>query len=166
MQFLKSFCSGIILFLICSFSMFSQENPPVPVQVEVRTSRFLNFGSFTTNGGVGTVHVDYTSHRTATGDVVLLNFGASPSAALFDVTVNPGTIITMQHLPQIQLTGSNGGELLLQIDSYSTGTPVFISTEPTNLVNEIYIGGTLLLGTTNTPPGKYSGTVVIDFIQQ
>lgn len=157
---------GMILLMISPFSLIAQENPPIPVQVEVRTAKYLNFGSFTNGGGIGTVSVDYSGQRTSTGDVVLLNFGASPSAALFDVTANPGTIISMQHMSEILLEGSNGGSLILRIDSYSTGSPIFISTAGSNSVNEVYIGGTLKLGTSTAPPGTYNGTIVIDFIQQ
>ncbi|WP_177195707.1 DUF4402 domain-containing protein [Salegentibacter agarivorans] len=92
----RSLYNNTFLLLLLMFSVFeikAQENPPVPIEVEVRTSRNLNFGSFTAGSAGGNVSVSYDDQRTVNGDIVELNFGEPVSAALFDVYANPGTII-------------------------------------------------------------------------
>ncbi len=155
-----------LIFIVFSISAKAQENPPIPVQVEVNTARFLNFGSFTTGISGGTVIVNSNGTRTATGDVVLLNMGEQFSAALFDVTANPGTIIQIQPQSSITLTGSNSGSMTLSIDSYSTGQ-TFITTASPPFANPVDVGGTLSVGDSSAnPPGQYSGTFTLTFIQQ
>lgn len=149
-----------------SYSIFAQENPPIPVTVEVNTSQFLNFGSFTTGPGMGTVTVDHNSTRTHTGDVFLLNVGESPSAALFDVTANPGTIIQITAPTNILLKGTNGGEIYMDINSFSAGQTFITIANPPG-TNPIYVGGTLRIGSeTSAPPGKYHGTFTLTFNHQ
>ncbi|MDT0690127.1 DUF4402 domain-containing protein [Salegentibacter sp. F188] len=154
------------LVIISATNAGAQENPPIPITVEVNTSQFLNFGSFTAGPGVGTVTVDHSGVRTPTGDVVLLNMGESPSAALFDVTANPGTIIQINAPTNITLTGSNGGEIYLDINSFSTGNPFITSANPPS-TNAVFVGGTL-----NIPAnavnlsGRYSGTFTLTFNHQ
>ena len=155
-----------LIFTLFNISTKAQENPPIPVQVEVSTVQFLNFGAFTTGISGGTVTVTSGGLRPpATGDVVLLNMGPSVSRALFDVTANPGTIITISSQPGIELTGSSGGSLFLDInsDSYSTGQ-TFITTSSST---PVYVGGTLSVGNLSAnPPGNYNGTFTLTFIQQ
>lgn len=146
-------------------SVQSQENPPIPVEVEVRNSRFLNFGTFTGGLSGGTVTVDYTGTRTATGDVFLLNLGTPSSSALFDLTANPGTLITITTPGDIFITGDGGtsGQVRLVINSFSTGQ-TFITTAVPPMINEIYVGGTLHIGNeAQSPPGYYTGTFSLIF---
>lgn len=66
MQSLHSYKINFWLFLLM-FSVLgikAQENPPIPVEVEVRTSRNLNFGSFTVGNSGGNVSVSYDDQRT------------------------------------------------------------------------------------------------------
>lgn len=155
-----------IIFSVFSISAKAQENPPIPVQVQVNTSQFLNFGAFTVGTGVGTVTVNSDGIRSNNGDTFLLNMGTTPSAALFDLTANPGTIIQIQPQPSINLTGTNGGSITLNINSFSTGQ-TFITTASPPLPNPVYVGGTLSLeGSSANPPGKYNGTFTLTFIHQ
>lgn len=160
---------GLCLFF--SVPSIAQEMPPTPVVVEVSTSRFLNFGSFTlpTGAGVGSIHVDSNSNRIFSGDILLLN-GQPVTSALFDVYANPGTLINiMPTQANFTLTGTNGGSMLVEIDvntDLSTGS-TFITTANSNSPNEVYIGGTLKVGNiTANPPGQYNGVITINFIQQ
>jgi len=156
-----------LIFTVFSFSAMAQENPPIPVQVQVNTAQFLNFGAFTVGTGIGTVTVNSDGNRTNTGDTYLLNMGATPSAALFDVTANPGTIIQIQPETSITLNGSNGGSITLNIDSYSTGQTFITTANPLFDTNPVYVGGTLNLGSsTANPPGQYNGFFTLTFIQQ
>lgn len=168
MKQLKNLLLTFVLLLI-SFSgnvVKAQELPPIPVDVQVSTEQFLNFGAFTVGDAGGTVNVDHTGTRTWTGDVTLLNLGGPVTPALFDVYVNPGTLVTISHPASFELLGDNGNKIYLEVNSYSTGQN-FISTSAAEVPNSIYIGGTLQLGNSQAnPPGKYSGTITITFNQQ
>lgn len=168
MKQIKSNIYLLTCFLVILFSseMQGQELPPIPVDVQVSTEQFLNFGAFTVGDAGGSVVVDYTGTRTWTGDVTLLNMGAPITPALFDVYVNPGTLITITHPAQFELMGDRGNKIYLEINSYSSGQN-FVSTNAAEIPNSVYIGGTLLLGNPSAnPPGKYSGTITITFNQQ
>lgn len=146
--------------------MAAQENPPMPIEVEVSTVQFLNFGAFAIGNSIGTVSVDSNGTRTWTGDVTLLNTGATVSPALFDVYANPGTLINITHPASFTLMGSSGQTIELQIDSFSTGK-TFITTLNPQTPTPVYVGGTLNLGAISANgPGDYSGTFTITFIQE
>lgn len=153
--------------LLLSFSSLkAQEHPPVPAKVEVNTARFLNFGSFTTGISGGTVSVDHTGNRTGTGDITLMNMGLTPSAAMFYVWANPGTILHITAEPDIELRGANGGFVYLNIDSFSTGQ-TFINTGNRSQEMPVEVGGTLSVGDpASSPPGQYNGTFTLTFIHQ
>jgi hypothetical protein len=72
-----------LIFTVFTFSATAQENPPIPIQVQVNTVQFLNFGTFTVGTGIGTVTVNSDGNRTNTGDTYLLNMGATPSCCPF-----------------------------------------------------------------------------------
>lgn len=161
--FLQNFALAMLLL---GATLQAQEKPPVPIEVEVNTSRFLNFGSFTTGTIGGTVTVDYTGERIASGDVVLLNMGQTVSSAQFEVTANPGTIVNIVPPTGITLTGSNGGTMTLNIDSFSTGS-TFIITGAPPASTTVFVGGTLLVGNNSvSQPGFYEGTFNLTFIQE
>ena len=144
----------------------AQENPPIPIEVEVSTVQFLNFGAFAVGNSIGTVSVDANGTRTWTGDVTLLNTGATVSPALFDIYANPGTLINIAHNPSFTLTGTSGQTIELKIDSYSKGKS-FITTSNSSAPTPVYIGGTLNLGAISANgPGNYSGAITITFIQE
>lgn len=158
--------SFLLLLFIFSAEVNAQENPPIPVQVEVRTSRNLEFGSFTVGTNGGTVTVNSDNITTHTGDILLLNMGSSRSAALFDVTANPGTIIQINAPTNVELTGTNGGRIYLDINSFSTGRTFITTASPPN-VNEVFVGGTLRINDqASAEPGKYNGNFTLTFIHQ
>ena len=162
--YFKSFVFAVVFLFVVNAG--AQEHPPIPITVEVNTSQFLNFGSFTTGPGVGTVTVDYNSIRTHTGDVFLLNMGESPSAALFDVTANPGTIIQISAPNNIPLRGTTGGEIYLDINTFSAGNPFITSANPP-ATNPVFVGGTLNIpANAANPSGRYTGTFTLTFIHQ
>ena len=165
MKSFRNFSLILSLLLLGNFRVTAQENPPIPVEVEVNTAQFLNFGAFTVGDAGGTVSVDHNGTRTWTGDITLLNNG-TVSPALYDVYANPGTIITVTHPPSFELTGTSGQKITLEINSYSTGK-TFISTQSPAIPNSVYLGGTLILGSSSANgPGNYSGTINITFNQQ
>lgn len=158
----------LLILLIFFFGKVSaQENPPVPIQVEVRTSRNLDFGSFIAGTTGGTVTVDSDGVRTSDGDIYELMLG-TVSSALFDVYANPGTIIQIQDPGEISLVNANGGKIFLTVDKFSTGRN-FITTSPSaDSPNEVFVGGTLRIPADNSGNlvGKYNGSFTLTFINQ
>ncbi len=160
----------LLLLLFSIIEIKAQENPPVPVQVEVRTSRNLNFGSFTAGNSGGNVSVSYDDQRTVDGDIFELNFGQPVSAALFDVYANPGTIIQIQDMGTYTLENQDTGlQIDLLINSFSTGQRTFVTQAPNaQTPNEVFVGGTLRIPSDNSGnlPGTYFGTFTLNFIHQ
>ncbi|WP_405198740.1 DUF4402 domain-containing protein [Christiangramia sp. LLG6405-1] len=161
---------SLLTILLFGLELKAQENPPVPVEVEVRTSRNLNFGSFTAGNSGGNVSVSYDDQRTVDGDIFELNFGQPVSAALFDVYANPGTIIQIQDMGSYTLQNQDTGlEIKLFIDSFSTGQRTFVTQSPNaQTPNEVFVGGTLRIPSDNSGnlPGRYFGTFTLNFIHQ
>jgi hypothetical protein len=156
---------GCIFLLMIFVSVSAQEMPPRPISVTVVTSQNLSFGNFAQGALGGTVSVSSSGTRSWTGNIVLLT-GGSVSPALFDVVANPGTLITIVNGPDVSLNGSNGGTLTLHIGASSTGSP-FITTVARPSPTHVYIGGTLTVGNPGAnPPGDYSGTFQVTFVQQ
>lgn len=156
----------LYLFLAISAPLLAQENPPIPIQVEVNTAQYLNFGAFITGNTGGTVIVDPTGLRTPSGDIILLDVGQPASPALFDLTANPGTIINIMPPGAITLNGSNGGAITLDINSFSTGK-TFITSASSFNITDVFVGGTLTVGNSSaSPAGIYNGTFTLTFIQE
>ncbi|SKB33335.1 protein of unknown function [Salegentibacter holothuriorum] len=160
----------ILLFMFSVLEISAQENPPIPIEVEVRTSRNLNFGSFTAGNSGGNVTVSYDDQRTVDGDIFELNVGEPVSAALFDVYANPGTIIQIEDMGPFTLTNNNTSfPIKLYINSFSTGQRTFVTWEPSaQTPNEVFVGGTLSIPADNSGnlPGMYNGTFTLNFIHQ
>jgi hypothetical protein len=145
----------------------AQENPPIPVAVEVRNAQFLNFGSFTVGPTGGTVSVGFNGERNSTGDIHLLNIGSSSvSYAIFDVYANPGTILQIQYPTEVKLIGPEASDVTLSINpdtEIDTGR-IFVTNQNPHTV---YVGGTLNIPNgAAAPPGPYNGSFSLTFIHQ
>ena len=154
----------------------AQENPPKPFTVTVRTLQFLNFGTFCNSSSLssGTVTM-IDGVRGYTGGVVLIYSGSNtPSEAIFDIEAIENSLITIINGPDVSLGGSNTGSLNLHLGKsdrgpsgssfIATGTP-FGNDKMVRLM--VKIGGTLTVGPVSAnPPGFYSGTFLVTFIQQ
>lgn len=169
MPFKISYLRLIILITgICTVTTVSaQENPPVPVAVEVRNAQFLNFGSFTVGSTGGTVSVGFNGERNSTGDIQLLSIGSSSvSYAIFDVYANPGTILQIQYPTEVNLIGPEASGVILSInpDSEIDTGRIFVTNQNPHTV---YVGGTLSIPSgAAAPPGLYNGTFSLTFIHQ
>lgn len=152
------------LLIFCVSNSNGQENPPVPIEVEVRNAQFLNFGKFTVGAGGGTVVVNPLSGRSKTGDVFLLGNEFSP--AIFDVYANPGTIVHIQSFSNVYLNGPTNQTIFLQIQpqiDISPGQTFVTSSSPF----PVYVGGTLNIPSGNTAgAGSYNATFSLTFIHQ
>lgn len=143
----------------------AQEPPPRPVVVNV-TAQTLSFGAFSHGAVGGTVTISSGGIRSSTGDVILLGLGYPYSTTLYEVIANPGTIITILNGPNVSLPGSNGGSITLTIGASDPSSP-FVTSTPPPLATDLNIGGTISIGNTAAnPPGDYSGTYDITFVQQ
>jgi hypothetical protein len=158
----------VLLFfaILCSISLegFAQEPPPRPVEVTVTQN--LGFGAFSHGISGGTINISTSGLRSATGTVIPLNLGFSFSAAVFRLVANQGTLITILNGPPATLPGSNGGSMTMTIGVSDPASPFVITTTPPafTIMN---IGGTLTVGNSaSNPPGSYSGTFDITFIQE
>lgn len=155
----------VIIITMITASLSAQELPPRPVEV-TPTAQTLSFGAFTLGASGGTVTVNPDNSRNSTGDVILLGLGYPVTSALFDVTANPGTLISILNGADVVLPGSNGGSLLLTIGSSLPASP-FVTDAIPPLTTSLYIGGTLTVGSiVANPAGSYSGTFDLTFIQE
>lgn len=146
-------CSGLI------HPVVAQEHPPKPVTLT--TSQNMSFGAFAVGTFGGTVSVSSSGVRTSTGDIILVNLGTIYAPAHFEADVNPGTIVSLVLGPDVTLTGSNGGSMLLHLQDPTPGYS-FVTWANPPATTQISIGGTLTVGSTAAnPPGAYSGSFLI-----
>lgn len=153
-----------IIFSILAFSLSvkAQEKPPKPIAVAVSTVQHLSFGTFIQSGLAGTITVDHTGFRSASGDIILPNMSSIVTPALFEVTALTGTLITIVNGPDTFLSGNHGGTVILSIGESNTGSPFVVTGAATN----VFIGGTLTVASLSAnPEGVYNGTFTVTFIQ-
>jgi len=160
-----------ILFILCSIFMIlisipaqAQEHPPRPLQVSIYQN--LNFGAVIQGSIGGHIIIDPEGSRTIFGDIIPVNLGYNYYPAIFNIEAIPGSLITIVNGPDITLTGSNGGTLLMKIGLSIPGSP-FVANQIPPFRNEVRIGGTLYIGNSAAnPAGNYIGTFSVTFIQQ
>jgi hypothetical protein len=144
---------------------FGQEPPPRPIRINA-TPQILSFGAFYHGASGGTVIIDPSGSRSATGDVIPLGLGYSFSPAIFEVQAHRGTVISILNSPPVSLTGSNGGSIQLATGSTIPG-PTFVSTVNFNVAIPLYVGGTITVGSpAANPPGTYNGTFNITLVRE
>ena len=140
--------------------------PPRPIAVYVNPAQGLIFGAFFQGIAGGTVIIYPDGSRSVTGDIVQANLGMPYSPAIFEIEAQSGTLISILNGPDVTLHGSNGGAIILHLGTSSTGSP-FITTVAPPGRTQVRVGGTLTIGSPlANPPGAYSGTFSITFIQE
>jgi hypothetical protein len=155
----------ILLMLSPFISVVAQPPPPKPVTVTATTPT-LSFGAFSQGATGGTVTIAATGGRSASGDVILLNLGYSFAAGHFEIVGEPGTVINMLNAPDVSITCTCGGSMNLHIGNSDPLTPFVITTTPPT-PTIMTVGGVLTVGSPlANPPGSYSGTYSITFIQE
>ena len=155
---------SVLLLLALPQDGYAQEPPPRPVEVTVVQN--LGFGAFAQGAIGGSVIINSAGLRSSSGDIILLNLGYIFAAASYRLVANAGTVISILNGPNVSLPGSNGGSMTLQIGASDPVSPFVIMTVPPafTLMN---VGGTLTVGNPGAnPPGNYSGTFDITFIQE
>lgn len=164
----KTVIAGGLLLMCGLFTeLNAQPLPPRPVIITVNNSQPLAFGAFTPGAVGGTVTVTPDGGtRSSSGTVILLNMGIIYTPAMFYVRANPGTVISLLSGPPSIINGSNGGTLTLQTDGTWPASPFVISV-PWQQQTTVLVGGTLTVGTiAANPPGSYSGTIDVTFVQE
>jgi len=153
--------------MLCFYQpAYGQELPPKPISIYANPAQGLIFGAFFQGVTGGTIMVYPDGSRSVTGSVIAANLGFPFSPAIFEVDANPGTLISIMNGPDIMLTGSNGGSIVLHIGTSSVGSP-FIATATPPTSTQIRIGGTLTVGSPlANPAGSYSGMFSVTFIQE
>ncbi|MGC9354126.1 MAG: DUF4402 domain-containing protein [Mariniphaga sp.] len=166
-------CRLIFLFsVVALFSLFchqlqAQSPFPPPSQLQVYANQELAFGSFFTGTSGGTVTISPTGTRSVTGTVVGLAL-SSGSAAIFDLRLIPGRIVHIVFPVSAQLTRIGGGETMT-ITNFISDKPgnSFVTTASHPFINPVQIGATLnVQNSTVNPPGDYTGTFTVTFIQE
>lgn len=146
--------------------LFAQENPPIPLKVEVRNAQGLNFGAFTVGDAGGNVIISSTGERIADTDVQLLNMGSTSHYAIFDVYAIPGTLLQIQPIQNIRLSGPAGSNVTLSIDPFSdisSGQTFITRSNP----QEIFVGGKLSIPNGSAgPAGSYNATFTLTIIHE
>lgn len=162
----------ILLLLFLSTTASAQQLPNLPQRSgSVAATQMLHFGDLTltatSSGGSVTVQPDGT--RMALGDVILLNIGNVAQQAIFEYKLCPGRRVTLSYPPTVALSGQNGGSILLQVGPTSLGVSgsIFTSNMGCDDTHFIHVGGTIDIGPlVSNPPGLYSGSFNIVFIQE
>lgn len=157
---------GFIFLLGISGAVNAQPRPPRPIIVTFNTSQPLSFGAFAPGPSGGTVIISPDGSRSSTGDIVLFSLGYAYSAAMFYVRANPGTVISILNTPPVTLTGSGGGSMSLQAGGTLPASP-FVTTLPWPQQTTVLMGGTLTVGNiVSNPPGTYTGSFTVTFVQE
>jgi hypothetical protein len=152
---------SLFFIFMASGSVKGQPHPPRPINVTVNQN--LSFGAFTHGASGGSVIIDSNGSRSSTLSVILLNFGIGYAQAIYRINGPAGTVISLLNGPDAFLPGSNGGTLRLHIGNSNPASP-FVTTAGSTLIN---VGGTLTVGDSGAnPPGSYSGSFNITFIQE
>ena len=157
--------SGLLFILtfIC-LAAHTQEKPPRPIGVYFYQN--LSFGAFSVGNIGGTVTISPYGARNSTLDIILFMSGWPWFPCIFEIEGNPGTVVHLLLGPDATLTGSNGGTLLLHLGPYIPSDPIIITTSPPART-QAHIGGVLTVSSPIfNPPGSYSGTFTLMFIQE
>lgn len=135
-------------------------------QISAYTYQNLSFGAFSTGNSGGTVAIAPNGTRTVTGDVIAVNLGFQYFPAIFEVEAPEGTIVSIVNGANVQLSGSNGGSMTLQIGSSNPTSPFISNVSPPHRTS-ITVGATLTVGApASNPPGNYSGSFSVTFVQE
>lgn len=158
--------TAVILLLYIQLGAQAQPPPPRPVSVYVNPAQGLIFGAFFHGMSGGSVIIYPDGSRSVTGDIVQANLGIPFSPAIFEIDADAGTTISILNGPDAVLTGSNGGSMSLRVGKASTGALFITNAIPPDRT-EVRIGGTITVGNAlANPPGTYSGTFSVTFIQE
>lgn len=136
----------------------------VVAPIAISSTANLVFGTFAPGAG-GTVTVSTSGVRQASGPILMT--AATPSAARFNISGEPGTSYSITHSGTAVLTNSIGaGAETMTLTKFSdlsganaTSGSALAGTLDGAGNQSLYVGGTLAVGAAQVP-GVYIGTVV------
>lgn len=151
MYFLKWWFLTAILFFCVHFSF---------AQVSITNTQTLHFGIICLTGAGGTVTVGFDGSRTSTGNLILLSLSPVAQPAIFEIMNCPGGSVSLTFNATTILTGSNGGELTLDLGPTEKGISgsIFTTISDCNFVTPVYMGGSL-----HIPDAAIAGTYTGSF---
>jgi len=151
MYFLKWWFLTAIFFLCVHFSF---------AQVSITNTQTLHFGTICLTGTAGTVTVGSDGIRTSTGNLILLSLSPVAQPAIFEIMNCPGGSVSLTFNATTILTGSNGGELTLDLGPTEKGISgsVFTTISDCNFITPVNMGGTL-----HIPDAAIAGTYTGSF---
>jgi hypothetical protein len=153
-----------MLLFLCPLEIKAQLLPP-PKSISITKAQDLSFGNFTNRGADGSVTVSPLGIRTTSGGVLALNLGGSFHQAIFNVSASVGTVISILLPPDVTLNGSNGGTMILKVDTALPISP-FITTQISG-ITQVNVGGTILVKSlVHNAPGNYSGNFNVILVNQ
>lgn len=154
----------VLLIQAISPGAYAQEDPPKPMQVS--TYQHLSFGAFINGNSGGTVTIEPGGNRSVTGDIIPVFLAHQYHPAIFEVEANAGVILSLINGPNVTLSGSNGGTIMLQLGSSLPVSP-FINTTRPPFRTQVTVGGTITIGNSlANPPGDYTGQFFVTFVQE
>ena len=169
--FCRSFGTGVVLLFMLALlpgihEVSAQQTPfPPPNQMQVFSVQQLNFGSFTTGAGGGTVVISPEGFRSSTSTVILM--GGNFNQAIFEIKLIPGRLVQIILGPQVPLNRiGGGGSMNMQVGPSDKGGS-FVTSGGHPFFNPVKVGGTLYVGSTAAnPAGAYEGQFSVTFIQE
>ncbi len=160
-KFFKQINISLIFVFILLNNVAAQEDPPRPITAT--TIQNISFGTFYQGATGGSVTILSSGSRIEGGSVVLFSGASFP--AIFEVTGNPGTVISFLK-PLSTLTDGSGHSMDLQIDDTNPTTP-FVLTNNYPVPTQVTMGGILTVcSPAANPPGIYNGTFAITFVKE
>lgn len=161
-----------VLLAICLFFTYGSAiaqygtPPPPPRPITVTSAQGLSFGTFYQGASGGTVTINSAGTRTSGGTVVV--FTGAFNAAVINVYSNPGTLFSFILPITGTLSDGSGHSLTIDVDVTTNPVSTFVNSSNNYATpTQIPIGGTLTIGApAAAPPGTYTGTFNIIFVEQ
>jgi len=156
---------GMLILLICQLHAHAQQKPPKPISVYFNPAEGLRFGAFFQSPSGGTITINPSGSRIVTGGVIEADMGYAYAPANFEITAEPGTLISIVNGPDVVLNGSNGGSMTLHIGTSAPTSPLITTAIPP-IQTSVKVGGTLTVGSpVANPSGYYTGSFIVTFMQ-
>jgi hypothetical protein len=165
----KRFSELLLLTIVLFFCVqISFAQPVLPQRsLTVTATQSIHFGTLFVTGAGGTVTVGWDGSRTSSGSLTLLSMAPTSHPAIFEIKLCEGRNVSITFDPTINLTGSNGGSLTLDLGPTEKGPigATFATNSDCNFITPLRMGGTLHVPGTAIP-GTYTGSFAITFNQQ
>jgi len=141
--------------------------PEASAQERILAEQSAEFGAFVVAEGGGTVTVSHEGSRMFSGNIIPVDRVGQWTPLMFGIAAPLGVVVHIQNGPDVQIRGSNGGEMTVSLGESSHGKS-FVSTVSPPDRTYVSISTTLSVGVGGNPfPGKYTGSLyIITFIEE